>query len=368
MPASVTDSPAASTSEALAAWQDALARARSSFATWLVDLNGAMTPFHDGTELQTEPLDEAVTGAELQLSGILDGLRQSHRTLMAAYDQGVAAESADAVQRLEWQRSEQTRTLRSQEAQLHDDGQKALTRARAKAARALFEAARHEWNQPRSCRGCGGPIVVGAVWRPTTFTCPACNTRTTFEPAPLTDRFYTGPSLEAICAEHALTEWDALRAAQRRFTALQHPLPDDFAPFQTAARAWATTLATLYGELHPSWGKSEVERATTSRTRDALGDASSRDASGMRVRFAEGAGVAAGGDLAKLMEWAQKHVAISEMPELVSQLAACVHEHGDRTTAWQVIALQHHVERITQDRDTWMRDRLAQLDAELRQR
>ena len=70
------------------------------------------------------------------------------------------------------------------------------------------------------------------------------------------------------------------------------------------------------------------------------------------------------------MRWAQTEAqaAGTDMGELVAQLAVSVHEHGDRNIAWQVIALQHHVQRVAQDRDGWMRDRLAALDAAVRLR
>ena len=368
MAASVSDAAPADTSHALAAWQDALARARDAFAAWKQDLDRAVAPFQSGESPAGEGLDDAVTDAETTLSGVLDGLRIAHRKLMAAYDAGVAGQSPETVQRLEWQRAEQTRTLRSQESQMSDEGQEALTRAQATAARALFEAASREWNQPRGCRACGAPIVVGAVWQPTTFTCGSCGEKTTFEAAPLTEGFYTGHSLETICAEHALDAWRGLRAAQRRYDGFAHPLPEDFDAFEAAARTWSATHADLYGELHPAWTADQVAAATDRRTSHALADAGSEDAAAGRARFAEGAAVAAGGDLGKLMQWAQTHAPGPEMADLVERLAVCVHEHGDRTTAWQVIALQHHVQRVAQDRDTWMRDRLAQLDADLRLR
>jgi len=368
MPASVSDAAPADTSHALAGWQDALAQARDAFAAWKQDLDGTVAPFQTGEDPGGDGLDDAITDAEAKLSGILDGLRISHRKLMAAYDGAVAGQSPETVQRLEWQRAEQTRTLRTQESQMSDDGQSALTAAQAAAARALFEAASREWNQPRGCRGCGAPIVVGAVWRPTTFTCDACGEKTTFEAAPLTERFYEGGSLESICAEHALDAWRGLRTAQRRYDGLAHPLPADFEVFATAARTWASTHADLYGELHPAWTPERVEEATSRRAQDAVADAGSNDAKAARERFAEGTAVAAGGDLTKLMQWAQTHAPGPEMADLVAELAVCVHEHGDRTSAWQVIALQHHVQRVAQDRDTWMRDRLAQLDASLRLR
>lgn len=368
MPASASDASSADTSRALAAWQDALARARDAFTAWKQDLDPALAAFCTADDPAGPGLDDAVTQAEIALSGILDGLRVAHRKLMAAYDAAVADQAPEVVQRLEWQRAEQTRTLRSQEAQMSDDGQSALTAGQAAAARALFEAASREWNQPRPCRACSAPIVVGAVWQPTTFTCAACDASTTFDAAPLTERFYSGPSLESICAEHALDAWRGLRVAQRRYQGLTHPLPADFEVFQTAATTWAAAHADLYGELHPSWGPAEVEAATTRRTQDALADAASDEAAARRATFAAGMSVAAGGDLTQLMQWAQEHASAEEVADLVAQLAVCVHEHGDRTIAWQVIALQHHVQRVAQDRDTWMRDRLAELDAELRLR
>jgi hypothetical protein len=368
MAASTSEAAPADTSHALADWQTALARARDAFAAWKQDLQRSVGPFQTPEDPSGPGLDDAITDAEAQLTAILDGLRVAHRKLMATYDTAVAGQPAEAVQRLEWQRAEQTRTLRTQEAQIGDEGQAIITAALAAAARALFEAATREWNQPRACRSCRTPIVVGAVWQPTTFTCEQCGEKTTFEPAPLTERFYDGSSLDAICSEHALDAWRELRTVQRRYDALRHPLPADFDTFLVAARTWAAAHADLYGELHPAWSAADVAEATEKRAQDAVGEAGSADAAAARDRFAAGSTVAAGGDLGKLMQWAQEHTSAEGMADLVAELSVCVHEHGDRTTAWQVIALQHHVQRVAQDRDTWMRGRLAELDSELRLR
>jgi hypothetical protein len=363
-----TDAAVADTSHALNSWQDALARARSDVAAWKQDLGRAVAPFQTTEEPAGPGLDDALTDAEAELSKRLETLETAHAELMAAYDSAVTDQASEAAQRLEWQRSEQTRTLRSQTAQMADEGLSLLVAARAAAGRALFEAATREWNQPRPCRTCSTPVIVGAVWQPTTFTCDDCGEKTTYEPAPLTERFYDGPSLDAICAEQALEQWRALRTAQRRYTSIAHPLPTDFDAFRAAATAWATTQAELHGELHPAWDSDRVAQAVTDRTREAVGDADDAEATAVRDRFAEGSTVAAGGDLAQLMVWAQENCHATPMTELVSQLAICVHEHGDRTTAWQVIALQHHVQQISEDRDSWMRDRLTELDTALRLR
>ncbi len=363
-----TDAPVADTSHALNAWQDALAHARSDFAAWKQDLSRAVAPFQTPDDPAGPGLDDAVVDAAADLSKVLDNLKAAHAELMEAYDGAIIGQTSETSQRLEWQRAEQTRTLRTQDAQMSDEAQATLVAARAAAARVLFVGATREWNRPRPCRTCSTPIVVGAVWQPTTFTCGECGEKTTFEPAPLTERFYDGPSLEDICAEHALDQWRALRTAQRRYNALSHPLPTDFEALHAAATAWATAQAELHGELHPAWDDDRVARAIVDWTREAIGEADAQEATAVRARFAEGSTVAAGGDLAALMQWAQTNSEASPLTELVSQLAVCVHEHGDRTTAWQVIALQHHVQRITQDRDSWMRDRLTGLDTALRLR
>jgi hypothetical protein len=51
-----------------------------------------------------------------------------------------------------------------------------------------------------------------------------------------------------------------------------------------------------------------------------------------------------------------------EPAELVGQLVSCLHEHGDRAEAWQILALEHHVAQVAEDRDAWMRRRLGDLD------
>ena len=113
-----------------------------------------------------------------------------------------------------------------------------------------------------------------------------------------------------------------------------------------------------------------MTKAAQRRTSEALGSAGTDQAKSARTRFTKGATMAAGGDQAALMRWAQSEARSIgvDLGELVSQLAVSVHEHGNRNIAWLVIALQHHVQRVPQDRDSWMRERLATLDAQLRLR
>ena len=360
--------PSSEVSRALDAWQDALARARDDFARWKQHTESSLAGFASGADPAGAGYDDALIQAESALTSLRGQLQAAYRSLATAYTAALSAAPPETAQRLAWQQSEQSRTLRTMDAQLNDDGQATLTAAQAAVSRALFEAASHEWNQPRPCPSCGEPVVVGAVWQATTFTCASCGTQATHGPAPLTDRFYGGDALEAICAEQALDAWRALQVARRRYDALLHPLPADHEPVATAATTWASELCSLWGELHPAWDPASVEQHTAARTRAALADTDDEAARARRQRFQAGVDVAATGDLGRIMQWAQDEVGPDEMPALVAELTECVHEHGDRTAAWQVIALQHHVQQVAQDRDTWMRDRLAELDAAARQR
>ena len=360
----------ADVNSALASWQDALARSHDDFASWKQDTSAALDAFRTGDDPGGAGLDEAVQEARVRLSAITGRLDEAHKALMTTYDAAIVDLEADATQLMEWQRAEQTRSRHSLRHQIDDDGEATLIAGQAAVARALYEAAREEWNQPRTCRTCGAPIVVGAVWRPTTFACTQCEAKSTVNASPLTARFYSGQSLERICSEHTIDAWRSLQAARRRYEALAHPVAGDFVPFEEAAKTWAKAHAQLHGELHPAWNDSQVSKATQRRALDALGEAGSDQARSTRARFTQGATLAAGGDQAALLQWAQKEARGNgiQLGELVEQLAVSVHEHGDRNTAWLVIALQHHVQRVSQDRDSWMRERLGSLDAQLRLR
>ncbi len=352
----------------LATWQDALARARDDFGAWKQDTENALRPLAANRDESDDAVDTAVTSAESSLSAIRHALSTAHTALLAAADAAATGQDADTVLQIDWRRTETIREWRQTDDQLADDGESLLVTLQAVIARALFEAASKEWNQPRPCRGCGGPVIVGAVWRPTTFTCDTCSQRTTFDAAPLTARFYGGHSLESICAEHAMDAWRSLRAAQRQFSRIAFPVPSDFEAFAQAARTWATVLCDLWNELDPHTTPERHLAAVKRRTEEALGESNSDAQQKLRARFAEGSTVAAGGDLGRLLTWATEQVGAENVAAFVSELAVSVHEHGDRTTAWQVIALEHHLQRIAEDRDSWMRTRLGALDSNLRLR
>ena len=52
----------------------------------------------------------------------------------------------------------------------------------------------------------------------------------------------------------------------------------------------------------------------------------------------------------------------------IEDVCVCLHEHDDRTSAWHGLALLHHVRRIAEDRDAWMRRRISEFDESLRTR
>lgn len=357
---------AADLATAAQTWQDGLASLSAALDQALAEIGERLDAHIAAGEAGADPFETELIAAETRLAGLRRELDAARGDLEHAYTNALEAASGEAARAMRWQRFEQRKSGLALSKRMVEEGQACLVRRQAAAARALFERASEEWNEPRDCRACGAQIVVGGVWEPTNFTCDACGVVTTVHPARQTQAFYANGHLNSICAEAAFDQWVALQNALATFRKLRHPTPADFQPVEAAAATWASAVNTLRGELDPTWTGTEVAAQTAADARDALAELGDDDAQSRRVTMEDGARIAQSGDLGEVLTWARTLEDDPAGP--VAQLAVCVHEHEDRGVAWQVLALQHHVQRITDDRDTWMRDKLAELDEDLRTR
>jgi hypothetical protein len=351
---------------ALEAWSRHVSELEARTATVLAETGAQLDSLIAQGADGVVPFETAIIEAETQLAALRRDLDAARGDLEHAFGQSLEGAPAEGARALRWQRSELRKQGVALARSLEERTQRLLVGKQAELARRLFERASEEWNEPRPCRSCGGPIVVGGVWQPTNFTCDACGTVTTVHPAPQTASFYRDGHLAQICAEAALDEWIALQSALDSFRKLACPTSEDFEPVEAAAQAWARTQHELRGQLDPTWGDADVASAVARSAREALADLGDAEPREDRAAMAAGSTIAATGDLGAVLSWARERG--DDPAPHVAALAVCLHEHGQRGPAWQVLALQHHVQRVAEDRDGWMRGELARLDEDLRTR
>ncbi len=354
------------TAAAVQSWQSSLSTlggtVDAALAELAAELDGHIAAGADGMAA----FEAALIQAETRIAGIRRDIDAARGDLEHAFNEVLPGAAPEAARALRWQRFEQRKLGIALSWRLEEGGQRMLVAKQAALARALFERASEEWNTPRPCRACGAGIVVGGVWEPTNFTCAACGVVTTVHPGPETAAFYRDGHIAQICAEGALDAWAALQQSIQRFRLIAHPLPDDFAPVEALATDWASTTHELRGQLDPHWDAARVEAAVAEMARDALAELGDDEPRAARAAMAEGCRIAATGDLGAVLTWARSQDDNPAAP--VAALARCLHEHDQRGPAWQVLALQHHVQRVSDDRDAWMRARLAEMDEDLRTR
>lgn len=362
--ATPTTDPALQT--ALEAWSRHVSELEARTATTLAETGDQLdTLIAQGAD-GLVPFETAIIEAETKLATLRRDLDAARGDMEHAFGQALLGTQAEAARSLRWQRFELRKQGVALARSLEERSQRLLVGKQAELARRLFERASEEWNEPRPCRSCGAAIVVGGVWQPTNFTCDACGTVTTVHPAPQTASFYQDGHLAQICAEAALDEWVALQAALDAFRKIAHPTTDDFAPVEAAAQTWARAQHELRGKLDPTWDDADVASAAARSAREALADLGDPEPTDERAAMAAGSAVAATGDLGAVLTWARERG--DDPAPHVAALAVCLHEHDQRGPAWQVLALQHHVQRVAEDRDAWMRGELARLDEDLRTR
>lgn len=276
-------------------------------------------------------------------------------------EEAVIRHSVNSARHLRWRVAEARRTGEALARSLEQRADDALIRLRAAAARAVFLRAAAEWSAPRACPECAEPFQVGGLKARARFLCVACGAEHSQDPGPATlDWVSEGGPMEAVCDEDAAQGLAAVGAALHTFRAINHPTVEDHAALATTARsAWLRWLDQLR-RLRPEMDDPQIEDELQRRLDRSLAETTHTLAVAARKRRSEGVRLAKAGDVNAVMAWLGRTEA--EPAELVSQLVSCLHEHGDRAEAWQILALEHHVAQVTEDRDGWMRRRLGDLD------
>jgi hypothetical protein len=352
---------------ALAHWESLLANAAQRGHALPQDADNALTTLiRDGQ--QTAPgFNLALGDLDRRVDGIEDELDAGWRDLSAVFEQAMSAAQVagdgDEVRRLRWQRAGERRKADTLRQELAHAAQKVLVEARADAGRALHAAAARAWASPQACSACSAPIDVGAVYETTDFLCPRCRTRNRVEPSTEALAYLADDRVGALADEAVLDQLVGLEQARRRFTAWLHPLDDDFAAFETVARETWTKWAEALEPLHPGWDEARARREAARRLDETLAPWRSDSARDRRALLTRGCAQLRSGNQRETLDLA--HAQPGGAVRLLEDLSVCLHEHEDRTVAWQCLALVHHAGRVTEDRDVWMRRRISELDEAL---
>ena len=334
------------------------------------DADGRFTQLIEGGRFREPDFDDALRDLDAQVTLLEDELDQAWTELTATFEQAMSradlAQDPEEVRRLRWQRASERRRVEALRRSFEAAARRIEVEARADAARALHKLAVQEWSLPQSCSGCARELRVGAIFQTCDFKCPACGARSRVEPGPATRAYLDDSRVGALAEEAVLDDLVALEEARRRYTGWMHPLDEDYAAFEEVAKTTWTRWAEAFAPLHPAWDEANARRESARRIDETLGPWRSDAARERRGLLSRGVALVRSGNQRDVMELAnaQQRGAV----RLLEDLANCLHEHEDRGGAWQCLALLHHLSRMTEDRDTWMRRRIAELDEALRTR
>lgn len=350
---------------ALSRWESGRRAARQRFDEACTELDRILaTPIRAGLG-DAARWKKTVENSERRLGELRRGLEDAWAPLERAFaDARDAAPDDGARRRLRYQEAEQ-RARRDQLLHYMQKEGRALMAARASdAARVLHTAASLEWGRPRPCARCGHGIPVGAVATPTDFACGNCGHVAAFGPGPATTRYLE--ALHAIADEQTLEHQVAVDDARRTFIGYAHPTAGDFEVLTSAVRAWLDTWSGVVSDLHPQLTDAERDAERERRLREALrehqadGEAEARQRMGLAMRHA------AAGERAEVLQLAADDP--RDPGAFLDDLCTCLHEHGNRDAAWQMLALLHHVRQEPAERNGWMQQQLMSLDDQLRTR
>lgn len=355
---------------ALPRWEAFLASARHRTATLPADLDAELSTLITKGLHASPAFDEVMAKLDRSQTALEDDLDHAWRELSAAFattmSHAEASGDADALRSLRWQRTAERRKADALREQLSVAVRKVSIEARADAARASHADAAADWAERVRCTSCGAPIEVGAVFETTDFRCGACGARTRVEPSEATRAYLRAERIEAIADEAVMDDLFALDQARRRYTGWLHPLDDDFQRFESVAKRTWMGWAEFLLPLHPAWDAVRARREAIRRVDETLGPWRADSARERREVLTRGCALIREGKQREALDLA--HASRAGAARFLDDLSVCLHEHEDRGAAWQCLALTHHVARVPEDRDAWMRRRIAELDEALRTR
>lgn len=341
-------------------WGNITAAARAEFDAALREAETQLT-VRGGVAERWADYDVLHVEIAARLARLVSALRARWTGAGPVIEEAVIRHSVNSARHLRWRVAEARRSGETLARSLEQRSDEALIRARAAAARAAFLRAAAEWSAARPCPECNEPFQTGGLTERAAFRCAACGAVHVQDPGPATlDWISDGGPMEAICDEDAATALAGVSAALHTFRAINEPTVEDHAALATTARStWLRWLDQLR-RLRPWIDDAQIEDELKRRLDHTLAETTHTLAVAARKRRSEGVRLAKAGDVNAVVEWVQRTE--GDAADLVGQLVACLHEHGDRAEAWQILALEHHVAQIPEDRDGWMRRRLGDLD------
>ena len=355
---------------ALARWESALGTLRIRVSAEPANRDATLTRLIEAGESESEAFSSALGRLEEAQNTLEEDLDRAWRVVSAAFSDAMSAaearQDADALRSLRWQRVAERRKGDALREQLGRSVRRIVVEARADAARACHAAAARDWETPATCGSCGAPLEVGAVYEPTSFRCGRCNAVTEVMPSPATQAYLRPARIESLAEEAHFPDLLEMEAARRQYAGWLHPITADFEAFEQLARrtwmGWADTLLAL----HPGWTPLRAREEGSRRLEKTLGPWQSDSATERREVLARGSALLRQGDQRGVLDLA--HSRREGAARFLDDLSVCLHEHEDRGAAWQCLALAHHVARIPTERDSWMRERIGELDEALRTR
>jgi hypothetical protein len=305
--------------------------------------------------------------ARAELLGPATALRLRWRDLEPALERAIVQSSANSARHLRWRIAEARRSgetaARKMELRTHE----AVVRRAAQAARLAYRRAASEWTRPRTCPSCKGPILVGGLYRSMRFTCPNCRAVHPQDPGAATRAWLeTGGPIDTLADEASLASHEAMVQATHTFQSLFEPTIEDHEVFSQSVRAHWESWVKVRAQLDPSLDANARTALVDQRVTESLGETTHSLALKARKRRSEGVALAKAAHLQSILDWI--HLQEQPAPHVAHLLAACLHEHGLRAEAWQILALEHHLGQLSEDRDAWMRRQLAELDQALTSR
>jgi len=308
------------------------------------------------------PISAAFSTLAARFRGLSDKVDNAMEKIEEEWEEATGSLDLDDAQqertlRMMWNRMQKQSGAFNHE--LEKKNNQLRIRKQADWARALYQLAMQEWNQPRTCPSCGADIQVEIKYQASNVTCPFCKAVNTIEVGMATGLYFQGNGVNALAEEENLQLWTAMFEAEYNYNDLRVRTDQDRQAFLGVVKNYWTSYYTSMQKLHPGF-REDIGKAVAAKT--AHYDAYERKADRKeRSVYGDIVQLVASRDEGKVWQYLQ---GLSDSDLDMDEAVRAAYEHGDRDGAVMLIRMQHKMEQEDEPIDGYIREKLEYLDEE----
>lgn len=309
--------------------------------------------------VETEVLDPApLSGALSELKARFYGLTKKVDDAWSGTIEPMLENSTEAEWDTLWREGEALRR-RIDQTFTHLEREALATQAKA-----LHQLVKEESDKAVACTHCGAPLSKRIRPKTVNVTCTHCQSVTTVRPGLATAMFFGGGALHALGVFASEEAFDALEAAERKYTRYSHQLEEDLEAYRVALETAWTAWATEKARWVPGTKPEAIAQDASVKVSQVM-KAHERESNRRAVR-SQAMALAKAGNVAKLVAFLGKEGANAYFSP--DDFLECAAEHGEKQALETGLKAAFKVEAPDTSEREWVDEKRSDVVRTIRRR